>query len=438
MKRIAIALALAATLGGCGVFGGSKKPKTPVLGERTPILAAETGAEVDPTIADVAVELPVAAINTGWAQPGGNPQKSMGHLALAPSLSRAWSASISGSGPRQRLAASPVVADGKLFVADTEARVRAFDARTGSMLWNVRVGEGGKESRSLFGGGVSYEAGKVYATNGLGDVVALDASNGTQVWKVRPGGPLRGAPTIANGHIYVTSQDNQIFALKIEDGSTAWTEAATIEVAGVFGAGAPAAGQGTVIAGFSSGELNAYRYENGRLVWQDALSRSTMATQVASLADIDADPVIDQGRVYAVGQGGRMVALELVTGQRLWELSIAGISTPWVAGEWIFVVTDEAKLFCIARSNGRVRWMKQLRRWRDEKDRKGPITWTGPVLAGNRLILVSSRGAIAHVSPADGSLQSEGEVSGPVYLSPVVANEMLYILDNDGRLTAWR
>ena len=65
--------------------------------------------------------------------------------------------------------------------------------------------------------------------------------------------------------------------------------------------------------------MNAYRYENGRLVWQDALSRTTMSTGVASLSDIDADPVIDGGQVFAVGQGGRMVALELNSGQRLWE-----------------------------------------------------------------------------------------------------------------------
>ena len=73
-------------------------------------------------------------------------------------------------------------------------------------------------------------------------------------------------------------------------------------VAGVFGAGAPAFGQGTVVAGFSSGELNAYRYENGRLVWQDQLQRTSIRTSVASISDVDASPVIDNGQVIAVGQ----------------------------------------------------------------------------------------------------------------------------------------
>ena len=142
---------------------------------------------------------------------------------------------------------------------------------------------------------------------------------------MRPGGPLRGAPTVANGAIYVMSQDNQIYSLKEDDGSTNWSQAASLEIAGVFGSASPAVGQGTVVAGFSSGELNAYRYENGREVWQDALQRTSIRTSVSSLNDIDADPVIDSGQVIAVGQGGRMVALDLITGQRQWELNIAGI-----------------------------------------------------------------------------------------------------------------
>ena len=111
----------------------------------------------------------------------------------------------------------------------------------------------------------------------------------------------------------------------------------------MFGSASPAVGQGTVVAGFSSGELNAYRYENGRLVWQDQLARTSIRTSVASISDVDANPVIDNGQVLAVGQGGRMVSLELISGQRQWELNIAGISTPWVAGEWVYVVTDDAQ-----------------------------------------------------------------------------------------------
>lgn len=455
MKRILCLLAATSMLAGCAQLGigGNKKPTTPTVGKRVAVLAGESDVEVDPALASVPVSVPTPAINIDWPQPGGNAAKSMIHVGLGETPTRAFEISIGrGSTNRGRLASSPVVGGGRVYTVDTTATLRATDASTGAEVWTKRIGteedlrggvsfwtgEATGNTGILFGGGVSYDNNKVYATNGLGDVAAFDATSGEQLWRVRPGGPLRGAPTIANDNIYVQSQDNQLFALNPADGSLRWTAVGTLEVAGVFGSAAPAAGQGTVVAGYSSGELVAYRYENARVLWQEALTRTSISTAVASLSDIDADPVIDGGRVYAIGQGGRMIATELVTGQRVWEINVAGISTPWVAGDWIFVVTDEAQLLAVARTTGRVRWMTQLKRWRDEKDKKGPIFWTGPLLAGNRLVVASSEGDLVYASPFDGTVQSKVDTKRPIVLSPVIANNTLYVLHEDGRLSAWR
>jgi outer membrane protein assembly factor BamB len=217
-----------------------------------------------------------------------------------------------------------------------------------------------------------------------------------------------------------------------------WNDAASQGEAGLFGVASPAAGQGSVIAGYSTGELGAYRYENGRNLWSDALARTSISTEVGALTDVDADPIIDSGRVYALGQGGRMAAYELLTGQRIWELNLAGISTPAIAGEWIFTLTDDARLLAIARSTGRVRWITQLRRWRDEEDREEPIFWTGPVLAGNRLWIASSRGQVMSADVETGAATPFAELDAGVSVPPIVANRMLYILDDDGTIHAWR
>ncbi|WP_129791604.1 PQQ-binding-like beta-propeller repeat protein [Sphingosinicella sp. CPCC 101087] len=439
MKRIIVALTAVSLLAGCGIFRGSRGPTTPTVGERIPVLASESDVEVDPALAGIPVSLPAPVANRDWPQPGGNPSKSMGHVALADSITQAWSVSIGqGSSVRGRLAAEPVIGDGRVYTIDTRATVRAFDADTGAQLWSRQVRGENSPREALYGGGVSFDGGRVYATNGAGDAAALDAATGEVVWMVKPGGPLRGAPTVGNENVYAVSQDNQLYALNVANGETRWTGAGSFELAGVFGTAAPAFAQSTVVAGFSSGELTAYRYENGQVVWQDALARTGVSTVVGTISDIDADPVIDQGRVFAVGQGGRMVAVELITGQRAWEINIAGISTPWVAGDWVYVVTDRAQLLAIARASGRIRWISQLPRYRDPEDREGPIFWRGPVLAGNRLVLTSSRGQIAYVSPIDGAIQATTETRSPISLPPVVANNTLYILDDSGRLTAWR
>ena len=437
--RAAIIIAAALAASGCGVFKKGSGPKTPVLGQRIAVLTGEGDVSVDPETRALPMSLPDPVANTDWAQSGGDADHSVGQVALGKSLSRAFMIQAGrGSSLTARLGAPPIVANGRVYVMDTLGTVRAFDARTGAQVWASQTPTEKGNQAELYGGGLAYDQGHIYATNGLGFVAALDQRNGGIVWKVHPGGPLRGAPSVGNGAVYVVSQDNQIYSLNEANGSTNWSEPASLEVAGVFGSASPAIGQGTVVAGFSSGELNAYRYENGRSVWSDTLQRTSVRTSVSTLNDIDADPVIDNGQVIAIGQGGRMVAMDLITGQRQWELNIAGIATPWVAGDWIFVVTDDAKLLCIYRQNGHLRWITQLPRFVKAKSKKGEIDYSGPVLAGGRLFVTGSSGALVTVDPMTGRFLGQTSIGAPISLPPVVANSTLYILDDRGRLTAFR
>lgn len=442
LRRASLAsvLVLALALGGCGVFGGKDKAKTtPTIGQRQPILSKiEAGTKVDDSISLLSVVLPAPEANAEFAQGGGNAAKSYGHAAIADAPARAWTVSIRGSSPKQRLAASPVIGGGKLFAMDTEGTVHAFDATSGGRAWQTSLRAQKSNASSTFGGGASFDEGIVYATNGVGEVAALDAANGAIKWRVKPAGPLRGSPTVAFGQVMVMTQDNQIIALNADDGAVLWNENASVGQTNVFGVASPAAGQGTIVAGYSSGELVAYRYENGRQLWADALARTSIATSVSTLTDIDADPIVENGRVYALGQGGRMAAYELVTGQRIWELNLAGISTPAIAGDWIFTLTDEGKLLCIAKSNGKVRWMTQLQRFKNEKKKKNQILWTGPILAGNRLWIANSRGEVMTASVTDGTVSPFTKLGSSVSLAPVVANQTLYILDDGGKITAFR
>jgi len=441
IRNLSVALLIAGALasGGCSVLKKGKGPTTPVLGQRIAVLSSEGDIQVDPATRSQPLNLPEAVANTDWSQSGGNAAKSMGQLALGTSLTQAFSVQAGrGQTMTERLAASPVVANGRIYVMDTGGAVRSFDARTGAQYWSSQTPNDKGSETSLYGGGVAYDQGRIFTTNGLGYVAALDERTGGILWKQKPGGPLRGAPSVDGSAVYVMSQDNQLYSLKESDGTLNWSATASLEIAGIFGAASPAVGQGTVVSGFSSGELNAYRYENGRQVWTDTLQRTSMSTSVSSLSDVDADPVIDSGQVIAVGQGGRMVALEITTGQRLWELNLAGISTPWLAGDWVFVVTADAKLVCVNRTSGKVRWINPLPEFRSAKKKRGEIDYTGPILAGGRLIVTGTAGTMYYFDPDSGSYQGATSVGAPVSVSPVVANSTLYVLDDAGRLHAYR
>lgn len=420
-----------------GIF--SKNKKTPTTGVREPVLNYEVKPVAEPELADLAIVLPAPQVNANWPQPGGNESKSMGHLALPDTLAKVWTASIgSGSDKTRRLNAAPMVYEGRVFTIDTKGNVRLFDAKTGRVTWNQHIAEKGESDQAAFGGGVSAGDMRVYATTGYGVVSAFDFNGGKELWRVNLNTPLRGAPTVAGARLFALSADNQIFALNIATGETLWSVAGTTEAAGMVGAASPAIALDTAVVGFSSGELNALRVENGRTVWSDALARTGRTTAISALTDIDASPVIDRGRVFAIGHGGRMAAIELSTGQRVWERNFAGVSTPWVAGDFIFIVTIDAQLICLTRGEGKVRWVTQLPHYKDEKKKSGAYSWYGPVLASDRLLLTGSNKTMVSVSPYTGELLSSVKLPAPAYLPPIVADNQVYVLTDDGKLTAYR
>ena len=417
---------------------GGKKKSTRLQGERISVLSLELQLVADPDLAQVAVALPDAYQNKNWAQGGGNTQNLMHHLYLPDDIKEVWKTKIGrGSNSYERLMSPPVVAGDTLYVIDIKTNVRAINASTGTTKWTKEL-EFEERSKVGYGGGVVYSDGFLYVTTGYGFVLKLDASNGNEIWRYEVGNPIRGTAAVSAGRVFAISFDNRMVALSANDGSLIWDYVGIIEETAVLGASSPAVLGETVIAAFSSGEIIAMRAENGQVSWQDALSRTARLSSVSSLNDIDGNPVIDRGRVYALNHAGRMVAIDMRTGERVWDANIGGIHTPWIAGDYIYVVSATGKMTCLSLRDGRIKWVTALQRFKDPEDRKGLIRWTGPVLAGDRLIVVSTHGYALSISPFTGEILGGERLPSGSVIQPIVANGTLYILADNGDLIAYR
>ena len=438
--RFVVVILAGAFLSACDTipdwFGGNEAP--PLPGERLSVLALEGTIEPDPRIADLDVRLPRPYINETWPQSGGYPDHAMHHLAGGDRLLPLWQTDIGeGSGDDGRILTTPVIAGGRIFAIDAIAEISAFDAENGKLLWRIdpRL-EGGEEDG--FGGGLAYAAGSLFVATGFGHVLALDPSNGAERWRQDIGIPMRAAPVIAGGRIFVVTYDNQLWALSATDGAVQWSNAGIAETAGLLGAATPAVDNDIVIAPYSSGELLALRVENGRTMWSDSLgAQRPGAGSLAALNDINGSPVIDRGVVYAISHGGRLVAIDVRTGSRVWEKDISGLNTPWIAGEYLFVVTVDGDVVCLSRRNGRVKWVHSLPRFVDGSHAE-PIFWNGPLLLSDRLIVLGSNGDALAISPYSGRLLGRLEMPHGVRVAPVAANGTLYVLTDDGDLVALR
>ncbi len=435
---------LCVALSGCGatrgLFGGGDRDRevsTASQSERIPVLAAEQVLSADENAAGP-VNLPAPYVNVSWPQTGGAPTHAMQHPE-AGALNRLWRRSIGAGDSRSgRITAQPVVEGGRVFAMDGRGRVGAFDADTGQQLWRRELRSESRRDTMGFGGGVAVAQGRVFVTSGVGMVSALSAQDGSVLWSAPTSVPLHSAPTVADGRVFAVTDDNTLLVIDAESGERLWSYQGIAEPARMLIASAPAVFGDRVVAPFGSGELVGLDVASGRPFWQDALTRAGVLAPISTLNDVSGSPVIYDGAVYAISHSGILAALSLQTGEQLWSLPAGGLHMPWLAGDTLFVMTGDAELLAVDRMSGSVRWLTQLPGFRNEERRRNKISWTGPVLAGGRLVTVSSRGEGRFYDPVTGDFLGQFNAGSATYVSPVIANGTLYVLDSSGNLSAYR
>jgi outer membrane protein assembly factor BamB len=403
------------------------KKEVPLPGERIPVITDTTLVKVDPAEAAKAVRLPAPQTNASWSEPGGSPSNNLGHLALNDDLRKVWAADAgTGSSSSGRLSAVPLVADGKVFTLDAAGTVSAFSSASGGRLWSASVTPENEKSKEGFGGGLALDGGRLYAATGYGTVVSIDAGRGQILWTKRIGEPIRSAPTAAGGKIYFVSAANILYALSDADGQQLWTSRGLPQAATLLSNVSPAVSGSTIVAPFPAGDVAAFDVASGKAAWQESLARSSETSASAILGD-PARPVIDRGVVFAISHGGKMIAVSESSGERLWTRNLASTQMPWVAGDTVYVVDLGGKLIALARSDGKARWVTDL---------PSSARWSGPVLAGGKLWLVSGDGLVAGVDARTGQVTRQVDLDTPVFVTPVVAGGRMYILADNASLIA--
>lgn len=437
LARRALVVAAPLALAGCGLqdyWFGETTP--PLPGKRLPVVSERRGLDVDAEAPPVSV--PAATANPNWEQPGGTPAHAGGNLALGASPKLVWRADVgAGTGYRQRITATPVIAGSSVFTMDADAVVRAHSTSDGSLLWRASTRADNDRTTNV-GGGVAFADGTVYASSGRGDMVAFDAANGKRRWAARLPNAARSGPTVVGNRVYVALLGDSLVALSRADGKVAWTHQAGQVDFGSLGEPAPAFAGGVLVAGFGSGDLVSMRASNGIVLWGDSLASAFGRGAIGSISAIRGRPAIGDERVFAVSLGGSAVADDLRAGRRLWSRDVTSSESPWLAGNYVFFATQDARVAAVSQDAGFVAWVTQLEGFTDPKVKKHPILWHGPVMAGGRLLVASEHGKAAWLDPVHGKVLGEFDLPSGAAVEPVVAGGTLYVVTVDGTLAAYR
>ena len=434
------ALAALATLAvaACGerevILQGPRFDATAVTSPDGP--AIDTG----PVAASTALALPAPRGNADWTHRGGNAAHLAGHLALGAGATRVFTANIgAGDDRRHRITADPIVAAGLVFTLDSRARVTATSTGGGS-VWSTDVKPPSEPGDSASGGGLAYEGGRVFATTGYGELVALDAASGQIIWRQKVGNAIGGGPAVQNGVVYVADRSATGWAVRAEDGRVLWQTSGNTSSSGVMGVSVPAVQGNTVVFPFHSGEMQGVDTQTGLTNWSAQVAGIRPGRAIAVIRDLTGDPVIAGNTVYGGTSSGRINAVDMATGMQIWSARDGANSPVVPVGGSVFAANDQAELIRLDAATGGLIWRVSLPYYTDQRAKRQDRIHAhyGPVLAGGRLFVASSDGALRMFDPASGNRVGEVAIPGGAASAPVVAGQTLYVVSRSGQLHAFR
>jgi outer membrane protein assembly factor BamB len=445
LARCAALLLVSVSLSACA---GVKLPRLPGArggsgdryqgpGTRIPVLSLNQQLQPSAALKGIDFALPQAQPLTEWPLPGGNPEQSVDHVAAGANFEVAWRRKVGDGASRARhVTATPVIAAGRIFTMDGDATISAHDERGGGEIWTVDLAPKSGRDKEGYGGGVAFDGGVLYVTSGYRFVTALDAATGAVKWRTAVSSPVHGAPTVSAGRVFAVDIEDQLLVFDAATGAVVWNFQALEEPARVISASSPAVSGEVVIAPFASGEVNAFRTINGTALWSDTLSFTNRNNALSEIRDIAGRPVVYRGDVFAGSHSGMFGAISLRDGSRRWDLPIATITTPLPTGDVVYVTDQDGKVICIARESGQVFWSVDLNA--DVKKRKNRPIWSGPLLANDRLIVVSTKGEALALNPKNGQVTKRLKLGSGAFMSPIAANGTVYVMSEDAELVAIR
>jgi outer membrane protein assembly factor BamB len=337
-------------------------------------------------------------------------------------VKKLWDTSVGGDAETLRLALGIALDDGTLYIAARDGAVEALDPATGRTRWTAKT-----KSDLAAGPGVGGNV-VVVGTND-GDVIAFDRS-GKQLWKTDVAGEVLAAPFVTGERVIVRTVDGRLRSLDAATGKEQWSAEEPVPRLSLRGTAPPVLAGETVLAGFDSGKVMAFSLATGDPLWQTQVSTPRGRSELERLADVDSAIRAEGGDGYDVGYQGRVVMFALDSGQVWWGRELSSYRGLALDADQLYVATSDGSVVALRRRDGTVLWQQ------DGLKRRGLGT---PAVVGNAVVVGDFEGYLHWLDRDSGKFVAR-ERPGRTRISaaPVVDGDRVYVIDEGGRVAAYR
>ena len=400
-------------LGACLILGACSDTKK--IAPKEGRIAVMSGEEIVQSGEKVKLDKPSTI--TQWTAPNTNNRNKIPALSFTKTENNWKAKGAEGRSKNDLPMVCPVVFNNVVYVLDNESRLFARDVKDGKEKWRA------DSATKTQGTGLTADKNTVVTVSENGEVAVFD-TKGKNLWKKEFKTPFRNAPLLTEESLYLLSFNNDLWVLNAKTGAEKWRYKTNAPLTLLQGMGRPALSDDVLVVPFSTGEVVAFNAKTGVLLWVQDLVGEKVFDAVAGITQMSASPVIENGLVYLIGHGGKTMAVNLKTGESLWQIAKGGKTTPLVSGNALFFVDNKNNLLAINKKSGKLFWESALE--------KG--LWKGPYLIDEKLFLFSEDKALL-INPKNGEKSSlEKRIAGS---TPAITNNGVFFLGDNGTLYHW-
>ena len=336
-------------------------------------------------------------------------------------IKKLWSSTIGSGTGGYRVKLVPAVTDDRVYAAASNGTVEAFDLFTGKSEWRVDVDI---DISGATGAGDDL----VLVGSSGGILVGLRQETGEEVWRNKVSSEVLSVPKSDVGVAVVHTVDGKLFGFDALTGGSVWVYDRTVPVLSLHGNSSPIISGINVIVGLANGKLASLDLVSGDLLWEVSITAPSGRSELERMVDIDVDPLVVEGVIFACTYQGEMAAVTEDTGVVLWRRKLSSYSG--IGGDWrqVYVSDDEGNLWAIDPSNGSAIWKNDtlLRR-----------SLSGPALLGEYVVVGDLEGYLHWFDSTNGEMLARTRAgSDAISTQPIAQDGVLYVYGEGGALTA--
>ncbi|GAB2579284.1 outer membrane protein assembly factor BamB [Dyella jejuensis] len=351
---------------------------------------------------------------------------------------KVWTARVGHGAGVSGVRMQPTVVGGVLYAASTDGVIAAYDANTGKTLWEKKsrthgwFGWGDKKRPDAFYSGGPAVAGDLLAIGTLdGHVYGINVKDGSQRWSSTLPSEVIDSPAIAGPLTIVRTQDGRVYGLDSNTGERRWVnDQGNVPLLSLRGNGPLLVANGVVFFGSDDGKLIALRLDNGDKLWEQKLASGEGRTDIDRMNDADGSILLDGSTLYAGAYHGNLTAVDGPSGRPLWARPFSTYTSLAASGNSLFGTNIDSQVWAFDKSAGADMWKSDALKYR----------WlTAPAVQGDYVVVGDIEGYVHWLQTGDGALAGRERLSKKaIRAQPVVAGDLVYVEDVQGHLAAYR